>query len=78
MNKNVVLVFILVVFIVGGLLFVYNPEPIEYKPNVEEEGVVCTMDAKLCPDGSYVGRSGPNCEFVCPTPENAAIEDGTI
>jgi hypothetical protein len=28
--------------------------------------VACTMDAKQCPDGSYVGRSGPNCEFVCP------------
>ena len=27
----------------------------------------CTMEAKLCPDGSSVGRSGPNCEFVkCP------------
>lgn len=24
----------------------------------------CTMDAKLCPDGSYVGRTGPNCEFA--------------
>lgn len=29
----------------------------------------CTMEAKLCPDGSYVGRTGPNCEFSpCPTP----------
>jgi len=28
--------------------------------------VACTTDAKQCPDGSYVGRSGPNCEFVCP------------
>ena len=29
----------------------------------------CTMDAKICPDGSSVGRSGPNCEFApCPTP----------
>lgn len=28
--------------------------------------VVCTMDAMQCPDGSYVGRTGPNCEFVCP------------
>ncbi len=27
----------------------------------------CTMEAKLCPDGSYVGRTGPNCEFTpCP------------
>lgn len=30
------------------------------------EGVMCTMDAQLCPDGSYVGRTGPNCKFVCP------------
>src|SRR3989344_4414359 len=29
--------------------------------------VACTMEAKQCPDGSYVGRSGPNCEFAeCP------------
>ncbi len=28
---------------------------------------VCTQEAKLCPDGSYVGRTGPNCEFTaCP------------
>lgn len=28
----------------------------------------CTMEAKLCPDGeTYVGRTGPNCEFAaCP------------
>lgn len=29
--------------------------------------VACTMEAKLCPDGSVVGRTGPNCEFApCP------------
>lgn len=29
--------------------------------------VFCTQDVKLCPDGSYVGRTGPNCEFAtCP------------
>ncbi len=27
----------------------------------------CTMEAKICPDGSSVGRTGPNCEFEkCP------------
>ncbi|MFH0947680.1 MAG: Gmad2 immunoglobulin-like domain-containing protein [Elusimicrobiota bacterium] len=27
----------------------------------------CTQEAKQCPDGSYVGRTGPNCEFApCP------------
>jgi len=30
-----------------------------------EEIVACTMDAMLCPDGSYVGRTGPSCEFKC-------------
>ena len=29
-------------------------------------GIACTMDAKQCADGSYVGRTGPNCQFVCP------------
>lgn len=28
---------------------------------------VCTMEAKICPDGSSVGRTGANCEFAeCP------------
>jgi hypothetical protein len=25
---------------------------------------ICTMDAKACPDGSYVGRVCPDCEFA--------------
>lgn len=33
----------------------------------EPEPVFCTQDAKLCPDGSYVGRVAPKCEFkACP------------
>jgi len=33
----------------------------------EEKRVACTMDAKVCPDGSYVSRVPPNCEFkACP------------
>lgn len=29
--------------------------------------VACTQEAKICPDGSAVGRVGPNCEFTeCP------------
>jgi hypothetical protein len=29
--------------------------------------VACTLEAKLCPDGSHVSRTGPNCEFApCP------------
>jgi hypothetical protein len=29
--------------------------------------IACTMEARLCPDGSYVGRTGSRCEFsACP------------
>jgi hypothetical protein len=35
----------------------------------------CTQEAKLCPDGSAVGRSGPQCAFVeCPGEKSAAKE----
>lgn len=30
------------------------------------EAIACTMDAMMCPDGTYVGRSAPDCKFVCP------------
>lgn len=34
----------------------------------------CTMEAKMCPDGSAVGRTGPNCEFAaCPNVIQAAF-----
>ena len=42
-----------------------EPVPVEVSPS--PVGTACTMEAKLCDDGSYVGRSGPNCEFdKCP------------
>ncbi|MFH0890579.1 MAG: hypothetical protein V1856_00925 [Candidatus Liptonbacteria bacterium] len=40
-------------------------------------GEVCTQDAKLCSDGSYVSRTGPNCEFAqCPVPAENGIAIG--
>lgn len=33
--------------------------------------VACTQEAKVCPDGSAVGRTGPQCEFAaCPGETN--------
>jgi hypothetical protein len=79
MNKTFILIFTIVVFIFGGLLYIYNPAPTEYKNPNEPEPVFCTADARLCPDGTYVGRSGPKCEFVCPGATSTPIfEDGTI
>lgn len=35
------------------------------------EQKACTMEAKMCPDWSYVGRTWPNCDFqACPTTNN--------
>ncbi len=48
---------------------IYNKVLCESKiaePSVPNEPTLCTMEAKLCPDGSYVGRTGPKCQFVCP------------
>lgn len=36
----------------------------------------CTLEALICPDGSAVGRTGPNCEFApCPTAPPAVCTD---
>ena len=72
-----VLISTLVAFLIGGIMLGGNqtindesnktttPSP-TLKP--ENDQAVCTQEAKLCPDGSYVGRNGPNCEFdTCPT-----------
>ncbi|CAN5908929.1 hypothetical protein BH11MYX4_BH11MYX4_59720 [soil metagenome] len=35
----------------------------------------CTEEAKQCPDGSYVARTGPKCEFsACPEPVACSTE----
>lgn len=39
-------------------------------------GPMCTTEAKICPDGSGVGRTGPNCEFApCPAAASDAAPD---
>ncbi len=41
--------------------------------------VMCTQEAKMCPDGSFVGRTGPKCEFSpCPEPVAACTKEAKI
>lgn len=41
--------------------------------------VACTMEAQQCPDGSYVGRQGPMCEFAaCPGASASPVPPPTI
>src|SRR4051794_22901956 len=38
----------------------------------------CTTEAKICPDGSAVGRSGPDCEFAaCPSMASSTVTSAT-
>ena len=54
-----IILFSIIAATVAGGLFYFN-----YKTIMP---VACTMEAKLCLDGSYVSRQGPNCEFTkCP------------
>lgn len=67
--KNFVLlaVAILVVGVAGWVYYVGSSMTGLPGDNTgNEEGVVCTADAMQCPDGSWVGRTGPDCKFVCP------------
>jgi hypothetical protein len=44
-------------------------------PPANTAGTVCPQDAKLCPDGSSVGREGLNCDFAaCGTATTASKE----
>ncbi len=60
--------FVALVVFFGGLMIgrVTAPQPTELVPTPLPEETLCTQDAMQCPDGSYVGRTGPNCDFICP------------
>jgi hypothetical protein len=51
-------------FFLGTLLV--SCAPADLGPEINN--IACTMEAKACPDGSYVGRdAAKNCEFKpCP------------
>ncbi len=72
MNKgfsNVLLIAIIFV-ILGGLgagayYFLQKNQP-----------KACTTEARICPDGTLVGRTGSNCEFEpCPEPKGSVCKD---
>ena len=44
-----------------------------YEGECRNEPFACTADAMQCPDGSWVSRTGPNCQFVCPSGVISAV-----
>lgn len=55
------------VLLIAGILFWFQSFKQQSVTDNNNQQVACTMEAKLCPDGSSVGRFGPKCEFApCP------------
>ncbi len=70
-RKIELIIFLLLAAIIAGFGYWafkrYGPEIDSVLPLSTPSSKACTLEAKLCPDGSYVGRTGPNCEFSpCP------------
>ena len=68
---------IIVISLTAGILllagYIWSQNTLKLSP----EPVFCTQDAMQCPDGSYVGRTGPKCEFAaCPKSPSTSL--GTI
>ena len=64
MHKLLIPIAVIVMFAIG---FFFAMQGYKAWKEDRSEQVFCTQEAKLCPDGSYVGRTGPKCEFTaCP------------
>jgi hypothetical protein len=67
MNHNKGIAPILIILIIIGVL-VLGGGIYYFLVKKTQKPVACTREAKICPDGSAVSRTGPNCEFAeCPT-----------
>lgn len=74
--KNFKLGIVIIVFLVIGY-FLGSFYPFSFSR--ETGGVACTMDAKECPDGSFVGRIPPKCDFApCPEKGTQAVIAGRV
>lgn len=72
LNKLILLIGIsATIFIVGSVGYFLGANATR-TPAIQHSA--CTLEAKICPDGSSVGRSGPNCEFSpCPIITSSAL-----
>lgn len=63
-NTKQILLVLLAAIVLVGVVYVVWAKPFN-KTTPEEQA--CTLEAKVCPDGSSVGRTGPDCSFApCP------------
>lgn len=67
--KSLIIFLIIAIFSFAGTYFIAN----------RTENVACTQEAKQCPDGSSVGRVGPECDFTpCPTTQPTPTQESSL
>jgi len=65
--KKSLIILVAVTLIIIGVGLAYWQLNWQLNKTAMPDQVACTEEAKICPDGSAVGRQGPNCEFAeCP------------
>lgn len=68
MTKKILIILIVIVVLAGiwlSLKFLISKSL--------SEPIACTLEAKACPDGSYVGRTLPECAFA-PCPDTRTVK----
>ncbi len=71
----IAIVFILAAIILAGGWYVLVGQKLDTGTLDNGGNTACPQDAKLCPDGSSVARTGPNCEFAeCAKPSIAQVD----
>ncbi len=54
--------------IIGAGYYLFSNKNTVYAPNSKDQGVICRAEVMTCPDGSFVSRIAPQCNFApCPT-----------
>ena len=67
---------IVLIIVVGAGAFIYRN--MMERPLTPDGVTACTLEAKVCPDGTSVGRQGPNCEFAVCAPPNIELSEARI
>lgn len=70
MDNNIKVIFIIALIIAGTIGYY------AWQKSEKPAAAVCTTEAKICPDGSVVGRAGPGCEFS-PCPNQSSLKTFT-
>ncbi len=78
MNYKFVSIFAVLFIVLVGVAgaFYFYPSLGSPVAVVPDTPVACTEEAKVCPDGSSVGRTGPDCEFAA-CPGTPSVTEGT-